>query len=284
MRIERLHLVETDRGMRYPASPSYFQSLYIVAVVEGEFNMSETADNTGVDADYGAGGSGDTGNSAPAWLVPALLLASVVIGVCAVQFVGSMQRFFYPPPHGQLGDPPWWLDLVRVAMMKNDAIAFGVMGAILVGAIGLLCGAANNAKSLILGAIVGAVVGAIAGATSAPIGYYIQDKTQQIDMDGALKTAEIWILPFLSIGIAGGLIGSLFGPWRGAALLGIGCGIGTALAMLAAYIVTAIVAFPMGYPEKIFAEDTGIQYAALICWALAGGAAPVLTHLRSKKN
>ncbi len=243
--------------------------------------MSETADSGAVDADYG---SESAANSVPVWLVPALLVASVVIGICAVQFVGSMQRYFYPPPHGQLGDPPWWLDLVRVAMMKNDAIAFGVMGAILIGVIGLLSGAANNTRNLILGAVVGAIVGGIAGATSAPIGYYIQDKTQQIDMDGALKTAEIWILPFLSIGIAGGLIGALFGPWRGATVLGIACGVATAITMLIIYILTAIVAFPMGYPEKIFAEDTGIQYASLVCWALAGGAAPVLTHLRSKKK
>lgn len=246
--------------------------------------MSETADGSGVDADYGAEPSTEAATNVPAWLIPGLLVASVVIGVCAVQFVGSMQRFYYPPPHGQLGDPPWWLELVRVAMMKNDAIAFGVMGAILLGTVGLLCGAANSIRSLILGAVVGAVLGGIAGATSAPLGYYIQDRTQEIDMDGALKTAEIWILPFLAVGVLGGLLGALFGPWRGATVLGIACGIGTAVTMLILYILIAIVAFPMGYPEKIFSLDVGIQYTSLICWALAAGGAPVLLHLRLNKK
>ncbi|HBE70723.1 MAG TPA: hypothetical protein DDW52_21475 [Planctomycetaceae bacterium] len=220
----------------------------------------------------------------PVWLAPLLVIVSVGLGFAAVYIVGAFQRFYYPPMHDQLGDPPWYIEAVRKSMLANDAIAFSLAGGLVVGVIGLLSGLARSPGKAAIGLLAGVCLGAGAGGVGGPIGYYIQDMLQQKDMDTALKTSAIWATPFLLIGLAGGAVTAM-ALLRGAVVPAISWGLGLGAAMMLAYILVATMLFPMSRPEYVYPgeeSEFGIRLTAFVCWSLAAGLVPAVMALRTK--
>lgn len=246
--------------------------------------MSQTPDADVITADIADQVNVSAQGKPPVWLAPVLGIVSVGLGVASVYIVGAFQQFYYPPMHDQLGDPPWYIEAVRKAMLANDAIGFSLAGGLLVGLIGLLCGVARSPAKAVVGLLSGVCLGALAGGLGGPIGYYIQDMLQQKDMDTAVKTSAIWATPFLLMGLAGGIVTAI-ALMRNAAIPAITWGLGLGATMMLAYILVATMLFPMSRPEYVYPgeeNELGIRLVAFICWALAAGLVPAVLSLRAK--
>lgn len=214
-----------------------------------------------------------------------LFVAAIVIAIIGGVVVSATERTFYPPDHNQLEDPPEYVAAVKSSMMKNYGIGFGVFGAILLGAVGAICGATKGAPAAVVGGICGTLVGGAIAAAAAAYGYKTQSELYISDMDGMLKTPLVVGALYATCGIVGGILAGLFGKTEslGAGLgKGIGSGIGMTLSFLVIYIVVALLVFPVGNTDSVFAEHRGTAYTSMICMSLAAAAAAFLA-LRAPK-
>ncbi len=218
----------------------------------------------------------------PKWLIPSLLLASVVACFAAGFIVGGVQRLVYPPDHNQLGDPPWYLEAVLKSMMINDAVGYGALGAVLFGVLGVLLGLCKSPGKAAIALVIGAIFGLVAGAASGPIGYYIESTSKiQTQIDGSIKVFMIWGPMYACFGLVGGLLAIWLGPASGMSRA-ITSGLAAAIVTLTGYMFAATAIFPVGYPNSMFPESVGIRHMAMISLGLCGSLAMVLAILQSK--
>ena len=224
-----------------------------------------------------------TPSAVPMWLFPAVIVAAVVCGLLGEFVVGNFQRFYYPPDHDQLGDPPWYLVAVRQSMMINDSIGYGALGTLLFGILGALIGMAKSTARAGLGLILGAIAGLIAGAVSGPIGYYIENTTFQSDIDSMLKVLMILGTTFACFGLTGALLPVCLGVSKGVSRA-IVIALLVACLTMAAYATIASAVFPIGYPNSMFPKDVGIRYVLWGCLGLCSGLSAALIMRKPKSR
>ncbi len=217
----------------------------------------------------------------PVWLVPALVVASLVFCFAGQYMVGRVQRLYYPPPHGQLGDPPEWLIEVRHAMMKNDAIGFGAVGAIVLGCLGGLMGLTRSVPNAAIGLLIGAVAGLVAGSVSGASGYYIQNVTAQNDTDASIKTFFIWGPPMLCFALAAACLPMGQGMSHGISKC-VMSGVVAALISLVIYVLAATFFF-ISYPNQLFAEDPAMRHLSYIMLGAATAMAVSMSLIDRQK-
>lgn len=249
--------------------------------------MSDTA----MDTDQLSNESSEQTIRSPLWLIPALLIVGILLGLAGEAIVASVatnrtiieegryQRLFYPEPHGQLGDPPEWLIEVRNSMMANDAIGYAGFFAVLLGVIGLVIGVACSKP--LRGLLIGIVAGALAGGVGGAVCYYLEWELFQIDMEGAIKASLVLGLLFLGCGISGAFVAACTGPSRSISTTLVNGIIGAVLALIV-YLLISIAAFPIGFPESTFPYDPGVRYTLFACLGLSPAIAAALM-LRPEK-
>ncbi len=214
-------------------------------------------------------------------MVPALIVAALVVGVAGRFIIEGCSRITYPPDHGQMGDPPEYIAAVRVAMTINSAVGYGVFGALLVGVLGALVGLASKPARLVQGAIVGALAGGILVAAAGSIGTFVEHTLKQTDMEGMIKTAMFYGGVFAAACIASA-IAIAIGAKKPALGNHVASGILVAIFGIIGYIVVATVAFPVAHPETLQPFDESMKFLSVACISLAAAATCVLA-LREKK-
>ncbi|MEM7479214.1 MAG: hypothetical protein AAF483_29875 [Planctomycetota bacterium] len=178
------------------------------------------------------------------------------------------EHIFYPPPHGQLGDPPEYIAAVKAAQTGNTAIGFAIITPIVMLVLGgLIVSVSRGSVALVLGCgvFLGALLGAAAGAGS----YFIQSSLAQSDMDGLIKTFLVW----LPLGFVFGSLPSLMAVFSGvsksiptAILTGV---IGGGLAV-SVYVLLSAFLF-LGHPNFVYPIDLDIRITAYTCLGIAAG-------------
>ncbi|RMF38413.1 MAG: hypothetical protein D6753_15855 [Planctomycetota bacterium] len=221
----------------------------------------------------------------PVVLALGLLVLAVGAAFAGERLIAQFERYYYPPDHNQLGDPPEYIEAVRRSMMANMAIGYGLFGTLLMALMGAWIGLARKPVFALAGLLLGALVGLICGASTAPLGYNIQHTLRETVMEPTLKTSLILGLTFVAFGIGGSLLPTLLGLARGIGR-SILTGVGTGLFMLVIHLVLATAAFPIDPPEMIFSVGYGVRTTALVMMALgaAGGAILVLRSHRVQAN
>ncbi|GIX00276.1 MAG: hypothetical protein KatS3mg111_3608 [Pirellulaceae bacterium] len=205
-------------------------------------------------------------------LLFALASASAFLGE---RCVAAFQEFFYPPPHGQVSDPPDYLLAIKRSMMANMAIGYGLFGAMCFSFMGALLGQSHGRASCGRGLLIGSLVGILSGALTAPLGYYIQNTYQQVDMEPTVKASFVLGWTFIGFGVGGGLLPVLLGITRGVGKA-IFIGIGVGVFALVLHLVLATALFPIDPPEMMFSFGYGIRLLAMNMMAAASATAALL--------
>lgn len=204
------------------------------------------------------------------WLIPALLVVAIISAVVGKMSVVAYERTYYPPDHGQMGDPPEYILAVRDAMTKNSAIGYGIFGAVFAGLLGAAVGASYSVAGAIKGLIAGVVLGGLAGAVGAGGGTFLEHNYRQADMDTMLRTAMVVSGIFATTCFATMFTtvaaGSRPTPFNAAVNP-----IVLAVIGVIAYVVIAAAAFPIFRPETLQPPEpeTSLRYLLLGCVTMA---------------
>lgn len=219
------------------------------------------------------------------WLIPVLLVVAAISVVAGKMSVVAYERAYYPPWHGQMGDPPEYVLAVRDAMTANSAIGYGIFGAIFAGLIGAVVGASYSVPGAIKGLIAGAVLGGLAASAGAAGGTFLEHNYMRVDMDGMLRTAMVvgglfvttCLAAMLTIVVAGARPSPFNAMVNPIVLAVIG---------LIAYVIIAAVAFPLARPESLQPPEpeVSLRYLLLGCVCLAAVVTCISLRTGGKKT
>ncbi|QDV25375.1 hypothetical protein [Aureliella helgolandensis] len=219
----------------------------------------------------------------PAWLPPVAILAGILAGAIGGYTIFTLREFYLTIPDGL---PPYsaeWEAQNQWDKMRNLGMGVGTLGALLLGCIGLAVGATVSASRAITGLVAGLISGLVVGIIVGPIGYLTSAALIPVMIEGIVKTiaiyAPIWIAfclasAFLSLTLRGAQR-----DWGAAITNGIGLGI---LGVIIFPLLCTVV-FPVGRPELIIPEHSGILYTGYILVGLTA-AITALSVLKPKKS
>lgn len=208
-----------------------------------------------------------------AWLLPALLLSAGLAGYLGEQvIVANQSRFFTPEP----GMPPWpdeYLAKQRWDNMRNHAIGFGGLGVMLLALIGLWIGLARSVPRAMVGLVIGGLLGMLAGIVTGAVGYIASARLLTSLMEGSFKAiiifGPIWIV-FCCVTT---LFSALLAGVRAGVTRAFVIGLIAACAATFLYPLVSIIIFPIGRPELIVPEHTGVRYSAYLIGSLSAAVA-----------
>ena len=205
----------------------------------------------------------------PLWLLPSLLLASLVASGIGQQVIFNNRALFYKDEPGFAPHPPEYLREQMWNMFYNHAIGFGTFGALLVGLIGLLIGLTLNLKRGIGGLVFGSALGGILGIILGPVGYLISKNLMPSLMDGNVKSMLVYAPLWISFGIAASAFAALLLQHPrllgNAVMFGIIAG---ALALIAFPILCSLLQ-PSSRFELIIPEELGGRFLGYFSGAVA---------------
>lgn len=229
-----------------------------------------------------------TNLTAPTWVLPALIVTGVVAGFAGEAIISRYHQFFFTPEPGMPPHPPAYLAQARWDSIRNHAIGFGGLGAILMGLIGLVIGLSRSARRATVGVIAGAVAGAMLGAVMGSIGYLTTVRLMsEPHMEGMLKAIAIFAPVWLVLCVAAAVLGAVLVGNGSRIGRGVTLGVAWAIAATLLYLLVTIILFPVGRPEAIVPEHAGVRLSAYVvgcvCVALAAGAVAIRSPFKRGK-
>lgn len=230
-----------------------------------------------------------TTSALPTWVLPALVVSGVVAGFAGEALISRYHQFFFTPEPGMPPHPAAYLAQARWDNIRNHAIGFGGLGAILMGLIGLVIGLSRSSRRAMTGVFAGVLVGGMLGAVMGSIGYLTTVRLiSEPHMEGMLKAivifAPLWLVFCVAAGVFGAVLAGNSSRIGRAAYLGVGWAFGAIML----YLLVTIVVFPVGRPEAIVPEHTGVRLSAYvvgcICVALAAGAVAIRSPFKRGRS
>ena len=225
----------------------------------------------------------------PAWVLPALLVSGLIAGFAGEAIITRFQLFYFTPEPGMPPHPPAYLAQARWDNIRNHAIGFGGLGAILLGLSGLVIGLSRSALRAIVGVLTGLLLGGTLGAIMGAVGFDITMRLKSAPhMEGMLKAvlifAPIWLILCLAAGLFGAVLSGNLSKIGRAVYLAVGWACGAIML----YLLVTVIVFPVGRPEAIVPEHTGVRLLAYVvgcvCVALAAGGIAIRSPFKRGKS
>jgi hypothetical protein len=199
-----------------------------------------------------------------------LLAIGLIAGAVGAEAVYAAREIIRVPPE-RLGMPPRPPAIERqmlLAALASHAIAFGALGFLVCGSLGLGLAWLRKSSSVRRALFVGAILGFVFGAGGGAAALLMYNALEGVAMDGLFKAALIHLPNWLLIGIAMGVTNGVAlrgeprkkGQWLISALSA-----GAMAAIL--YPFLALVVFPAASPDIPIPFNRGLR---ILCFAFGG--------------